>query len=154
MGVYISLWVYQMKKCGNCVELLDDDKFPIRRGKRLGVCKDCYRQNYGDPDRLDETRAKLLKEKNDRRKERCRNYLADILMKAKCIDCGITDPVVLEFDHRDASVKYRDISLLSNQGSIELLKVEVEKCDIVCANCHRRRTVKTFNHWRSRLCAI
>ena len=59
-----------------------------------------------------------------------------------CADCGLSYPYyVMDFDHRDPSTKLFQLSH-SRQGRRTLLAVaaEIEKCDVVCANCHRQRT--------------
>jgi hypothetical protein len=63
-----------------------------------------------------------------------------------CMDCEDTyPPYVMDFDHRDPTKKSFAItdgnSLLKNRA--ELIE-EVEKCDVVCANCHRMRTYAAF----------
>lgn len=66
---------------------------------------------------------------------------------AGCADCGERDPIVLEFDHRDGSMKENNIGDAHHRGwSLERLLLEAAKCDVVCANCHRRRTANAF--WR------
>jgi ActR/RegA family two-component response regulator len=56
-----------------------------------------------------------------------------------CIDCGEADPIVLEFYHlRD---KKFDISNRLVSVRWETILQEIEKCEVVCANCHRRRTL-------------
>ena len=57
-----------------------------------------------------------------------------------CVDCGETDPVVLEFDHREKEQKQFNIGEGGRHASIPRLLEEMNKCDIRCANCHRRRT--------------
>lgn len=59
-----------------------------------------------------------------------------------CHDCGNSyPPCVLEFDHRPKIKKIKAVSDLAAAGvSIENLKKEIKKCDLVCANCHRIRT--------------
>jgi hypothetical protein len=70
------------------------------------------------------------------------------LAQASCKDCGVTDFAVLEFDHRDPATKVRDISSLAGgAGSWRAIEAEIAKCDVVCANCHRKRTAAHFN-WR------
>lgn len=62
-----------------------------------------------------------------------------------CIDCGETDWVVLDLDHREPSDKRFGPNTLSYR-SWETLKAEIRKCDVRCANCHRRRTFRE-KHW-------
>ena len=58
-----------------------------------------------------------------------------------CVDCGETDIAVLEFDHRSQATKELRVSALVCQGyKWETIKTEIDKCDVRCANCHRRRT--------------
>lgn len=68
-----------------------------------------------------------------------------------CMDCGETDPVVLEFDHlRD---KRFDIGTgYAGRRWADVL-AEIEKREVVCANCHRRRTVTRCGGLRARLVA-
>ena len=56
-----------------------------------------------------------------------------------CIDCGESDPVVLEFDHlRD---KRKNVSeMITGAYPWSTIEVELEKCAVRCANCHRRKT--------------
>lgn len=59
----------------------------------------------------------------------------------KCLDCGGEfPPHVFDFDHRDGSEKAFGISNQGNTKAFQALLVESQKCDLVCANCHRIRT--------------
>lgn len=59
-----------------------------------------------------------------------------------CLDCGKLYPsYVMDFDHRPGEKKLGDICRLLQQGwSWERMKTEMDKCDVVCSNCHRERT--------------
>lgn len=69
------------------------------------------------------------------------DYL-NALKDVPCFDCGIKyPPCAMDFDHRNPSEKKFSIGN-SHMANIATLKREIEKCDIVCANCHRVRTAK------------
>jgi hypothetical protein len=58
-----------------------------------------------------------------------------------CFDCHRQFPwFVMEFDHRDPARKRSDVPFLAGRVGLMRLLEEIEKCDIVCANCHRVRT--------------
>ena len=64
-----------------------------------------------------------------------------------CVDCGEGDPVVLEFDHlRD---KRFSIGQELVRRSWRSILAEIEKCEVVCANCHRRRTARRRGSMRA-----
>lgn len=80
---------------------------------------------------------------------------------SSCTDCGVSFPyVVMDFDHRDPSLKVDDVStLVKNYTPWDRVLEEIAKCDLVCACCHRLRTYKgqkayrtrRFNHHRAAL---
>lgn len=69
--------------------------------------------------------------------------LKQALIKLKelpCADCGeVFPPSVMDFGHLDASQKRFDVGR-ARKRSLALLKSEIAKCELVCANCHRIRT--------------
>lgn len=68
--------------------------------------------------------------------------LLNDLRSRPCSDCGGTFPTVcMDFDHRDPSDKHSEVTSLAF-GRLDTLLAEIDKCDIVCANCHRIRTAK------------
>jgi 5-methylcytosine-specific restriction endonuclease McrA len=76
--------------------------------------------------------------------QRNRLYVWNYLQDKCCLTCGEDDPIVLEFDHRNRRQKDATISMAikHRKFSIERLQHELDKCDILCANCHRRKTSK------------
>lgn len=76
-----------------------------------------------------------------------RNALLDYLLRHPCVDCGESDPVVLEFDHRDSTTKDFNVGdAMRMVYSLARVMREVEKCDVRCANCHRRKTYVDAGH--------
>jgi len=73
------------------------------------------------------------------RKPSNRDYAAKYLETHCCVDCGESDPVVLDFDHV-RGLKVNSVSrMCRNRSRLESLIAEIEKCDVRCSNCHRRR---------------
>lgn len=56
--------------------------------------------------------------------------------KCQCAKCGDTRTYVLDFHHKDKDEKEFTIGRLK-KGSLELIQNEINKCAVLCANCHR-----------------
>jgi hypothetical protein len=84
-------------------------------------------------------RARLF---SDEARKRNREYVKDYLENHPCIDCGESDIIVLEFDHVRGKKSNNVADGVFNGWSIEKLQNEIDKCDVRCANCHRRITHK------------
>jgi hypothetical protein len=86
-----------------------------------------------------------LYEAQKRHRIKVRKLLLEYLSTKHCFDCGENDPVVLDFDHKNTKTKFKNVSMmLSGHYSWISVMKEIEKCDIRCANCHRRKTYKQF----------
>jgi hypothetical protein len=136
-------------KCGPPAQPIENFASRSRkRGTRQAICRGC--QSRYSKVHYETYRSKYI------HKARVRNaiqskinaeFLVEYLKDHPCVDCGESDIVVLEFDNqRD---KLLNISVLCRDGySLEKLKQEIAKCEVVCANCHRRRTAKQFGWYR------
>lgn len=80
---------------------------------------------------------------NKARREAAKDYLRKIKESNPCADCDNFWPYyVMHFDHVRGE-KIVEVSALASKGwSIKRIETEVEKCDVVCANCHAERTWK------------
>lgn len=74
-------------------------------------------------------------------------FMLQYLLDHPCVDCGEDDIVVLQFDHQGNKVA--DVSRM-RYCSLTKLKEEILKCEVVCANCHARRTAAQFGWWRTK----
>jgi len=83
--------------------------------------------------------------------ERTRRLLWELLCKSQCLHCKNDDPEVLEFDHREQSEKKFNVSEMVGYYSWSKILDEIAKCDILCANCHKKRTIKQFGSWRGNM---
>ena len=89
----------------------------------------------------------ILKQQKERIAKRIK-YTQDLKSNTPCMDCKQSYPYyVMDFDHRDPTQKVAHIQKMCTSASWERLLQEIDKCDIVCANCHR---IRTFNQglWR------
>ena len=132
------------KRCGRCGLYKDLAEFAWRRianGRRDNYCRPCraaykqehYAANRGRYIRNAVRRTRALAEGNVIR-------LVEFLSCHPCVDCGEADVMVLEFDHLGG--KEFAISRALRERSWEAILAEMAKCQVVCANCHRRRTAQ------------
>lgn len=83
---------------------------------------------------------------------RHRERIAAYLDEHPCVDCGEADLRCLDFDHRDPAEKLSNVSaLVWTHARWERILVEIAKCDVRCANCHRKRTGEQRNDWRHQI---
>ena len=124
--------------------------------KSKGLCPTCGRSNESKMWACESCRIKVrenaLKNK-ERRNSSARgrvkeNYemLAKIKSKSGCVDCGFNEHfIALQFDHLPQFEKIDHVSKLACKSK-KLMLEEVEKCEVVCANCHAIRTFKRKNN--------
>jgi hypothetical protein len=67
-------------------------------------------------------------------------FLIKFFQSHPCVECGEADPLVLEFDH--LADKIFNIAEGIRDRSWQSILDEIDKCDVVCANCLRRRTAR------------
>lgn len=152
-----------MKICTVCgIPKTEQDFFyQNKHTKKLHAqCKQCYvdkRRNtykehyhkYGS-----EYRARAI-ERNRRLKAVLRIKLLEYLADKSCVQCGISDPRVLDFDHIDPSTKSFGIARgIHNILKWERLMEEIAKCQILCANCHRIKTAEQQDWFKKSISLI
>lgn len=137
-----------MKRCSACKTLKPITEFNKNNSKRDGLqnaCKHCHQASaakYYKNNR--EKHLKLVNARNRRIYATSRAYMIHWLERHPCVDCGEDDIVVLDFDHV-RGIKCHNISSMVRQAwSLKTIENEIAKCEIRCANCHRRKTAKQF----------
>jgi type I site-specific restriction endonuclease len=134
-----------VKRCSKCKKNKFESEFSFKI-KNLGTlqsqCKECTRvliKNHYNVNKgyyLEKAHIRNGKLRNE-----TLDYINKYLKNSSCKDCGEKDIVVLEFDHRDRATKFKAVSsLIRSRYPLNIIKMEVEKCDVRCANCHRRKT--------------
>ena len=79
------------------------------------------------------------KELASRQKQESKRKLVKIKQASGCVDCGENNHIVLDSDH--IKDKKYNISRMVHDGfSWKAILKEIQKCEVVCANCHRIRT--------------
>lgn len=132
-----------LRWCSRCSRHLPENSFNRFGSRRQWWCRDCFKAYYAERRAHHRRRNNALKAQRVREAQ---NFVLAFLRAHPCVDCGETDPVVLEFDH--VGPKRAEISTLVRRGVLEAVLVEeMARCEIVCANCHRRRTA-TRHGWR------
>ena len=133
-----------MKTCTKCkiAKPIEDFRFRYKnKGDRAPWCRSCFAAFERERWQSDPDRRSSVKQHSKERRVRNQRFVYDYLKDHPCVDCGENDPIVLEFDHKDRSVKAFHVSDISRRAySLATIIAEIEKCDIRCANCHRRKT--------------
>jgi hypothetical protein len=143
-----------MKKCTKCGKEKDEMEFNFKAkplGLRHNQCRQCTRlfvKNHYNKNKgyyLQKTQKR-----NSKLRLEVLNYLKQYLLKNPCVDCGESDVTVLEFDHSGKIPKFKAVSsLIRIRSSLKKIKEEITKCEVRCANCHRRKTAKDFKWFKS-----
>jgi hypothetical protein len=80
-----------------------------------------------------------------RRRRELKAWLAELKATKQCLRCAESAPECLQFHHRDPTRKDFDIwRALARGWSRPRILAEIEKCDVLCANCH------LIHHWTER----
>jgi hypothetical protein len=139
------------KRCSMCKQWFPLEEFHRNRARRDGrqhACKTCniernkrwYREHP-------EVRGARMDEYNRRRKRKLQALLLEYLGSHPCVDCGEADPVVLDFDHLRDKVANVSLMVLRKRPWSVILE-EIAKCEVRCANCHRRKTAAEARTYR------
>lgn len=139
------------KKCTRCGKVKPYPEFRKRSDSKTGrtsMCTSCSRSYDRRHYATSPERRARVKQNRSNAKRRAQQFICEYLRTHPCIDCGESDPVVLEFDH----VRGKKLGSISKLRTISknVVKREMKKCVVRCANCHRRKTAKQFN-WPSKM---
>lgn len=106
-----------------------------KRRKAAGICIQCNEPN----DRPKLLRCRSCEEKNKVGQKSWQRWLHSY--KTKCSQCDETYPYCLDFHHIDPTTKVFNIGhARQHTHSKEAIMLEMQKCVILCANCHRKKT--------------
>ncbi len=141
----------ETRQCVVCKQVRPITEFSFRRkltGERHTHCRNCqrvYKRNFY----LKNREAYIAKSANEKDEyvRRNREHVREYLRTHPCVDCGETDIIVLEFDHIGG--KDRPIANMLLAGvSWERILQEIEKCQVRCGNCHKKKTAREKNWYK------
>jgi hypothetical protein len=142
--------IRRMKRCTKCDEVLPREPEYWHKEQRrpdgfTQWCRICMNKKHAEymHENKDKNRAYAMQHSRSLAQE-----VRDLKERSGCADCkSILPHYMLDFDHLDAESKEMSISRMINMRvSRERLYAEIEKCEVVCANCHRARTWDRLEH--------
>ena len=129
--------------CSRCASYRPATDFNRFAAGRQWWCRGCFKRYYSEGRARHRNRNNALK---TQRVQEAQRLVYEHLRGRSCADCEEHDPIVLEFDH--VETKRAEVSVLVRRGlRAAALRAELDRCHIVCANCHRRRTASRVG-WR------
>jgi hypothetical protein len=149
----------RFKHCPTCCDVgqaLPAAAFYRNAGRRGGLSSQC-RSCHGAVERryyqrnLERERARR-RARGPLQRQANRAQMVEFLATQACVDCGVDNPIVLEFHHvRSKGHGDADASVLVTHGyGWARVQAEMDKCIVLCANRHRIRTASDRGHYRAR----
>jgi hypothetical protein len=140
------------KTCPSCKQNKPITEYNWKRkkfGTRQAHCRACtkeqlkrhYQANRGYYVEKARIRSQIVMDEQ-------RQLLLAYLALHPCVDCGESDVVCLEFDHVRGE-KGGEIGRMLGDYPCPRILEEIAKCDVRCANCHRRKTNRQYSWYRS-----
>lgn len=101
--------------------------------ERSRQCEPCKYKKY----------ANIHRKSTIKIRNRNKKFVTDFKQSSKCAYCGINDHRVLAFHHTNPKIKKQKISrLANNHAGLNVIKKEIDKCIVLCCNCH------AIVHWK------
>jgi len=134
-----------LKHCPGCQTPKPEEEFHFKskvKGTRQSRCKPCQRKAQRESYRRSPGPAKERSRKRRKRlKEEHRRYLRELRSSTPCMDCKQKYHwVAMQFDHVRGTKVANIADLVSAGRDRSTLLRELQKCELVCANCHAVRT--------------
>ena len=143
----------ETKQCVKCTKDKDVCEFFFRNKEKNilhSQCKECYGNSRKQKEHYQKYKTEYQERTNKRKVVKSvenRENLIEYFKTHPCINCNEHNPIVLDFDHRDEKEKKYGISKMIYDYNWETILEEINKCDVLCANCHRIKTSKQFGWW-------
>ena len=135
-------------RCGD-EKLVEEFSFKNKsKGTYQSSCKLCDKIIRKESYNKNKTTTYVRNAKNSKKS---REWYIDYKSTLKCSICDENHPACLDFHHEDRDIKESEIARLAGHTfSIEYIMVEINKCIVLCANCHRKHHFKESNNGKDR----
>ena len=125
-----------------------EDGYIFRTYQKTMITKEgFYKESWLSPkayERFQHCSRKAIDKRNKELIVERRKLIDEIKLKTGCIKCGYKEhPVALDFDHIDPAAKEFTIGTAYTSVSSKRLYKEIDKCQVLCANCHRVKTLQS-----------
>lgn len=111
-------------------------------------CKGCRRDFDNNTYQNNPERKASIRRQMKERSLTLKKFIRQYLSEHPCVDCGQSDPDLLEFDHVTGTKVAGIGRMIAGACRMERLLDEIDKCVVRCLYCHRKRTIKQFG-WYS-----
>lgn len=139
-----------VKRCPKCLLDKDISEYNKSANRRDGLqvyCRSCQRGIDRAFYHANESRKEGVRGTVEAARAAAQEFVWEYLKRHPCVDCGESDPIVLDFDHVRGTKVRAVCSLVSAGFAIAVISTEIQKCEVRCANCHRRKTAQRAGNW-------
>jgi len=143
-----------MKKCSKCVKTKPLCEFSINKTHKDGRsyrCKECQREyscNYYKQNKEKHIKAVA---KVNKKKDKALKAWVNKFKEVPCADCNRRFPsCAMDFDHVKGEKEFTISAAVRRKFNRKRILKEIQKCEVVCANCHRVRTKDRIHENKSR----
>jgi len=126
-----------MRECSKCKNKKPLSEFNKHERGLTAWCKDCVRERSRQ---YYKEKSNVLKEKRKHYYEQKRQWFNEYKKTLKCSKCDENHIACLEFHHLNPKEKDFTISEALQRLNLnkDLILKEIEKCEVLCSNCHRK----------------
>lgn len=128
------------KKCSQELPIQEFARNPSRKNGLNDWCKSCYKQYFAEYYKNNKEKHRAIAYSVNTKKSRYLKNLVNTIKESRgCINCGENCPECLDFHHLDPKQKNFSIAeYMRKKSNPDTVLKEIEKCVVVCANCHRK----------------
>jgi hypothetical protein len=128
-------------KCESNKPLVAFRKNERKKDGLQSICAECgksYNRKWYDRNQSD------VVARNSRNRKDKVAWLKELKRNKRCVRCDESNPACLDFHHTNPDEKTLDISIAVRSWSTKRLMSEIDKCIVLCANCHRKETIGPY----------